>query len=389
MSNKISFEELLSLLYNNPKKYKYHQDSPHFTQTQKNLLKAYAAFKAEERDEVFRLLRYKKFDPLFEEGIRCYILALTFNSFGHYKFAKEHFDLAENIFKQIKHKQYQFYCLCELFFLHSNLKTFDEIDHKVKDLEKANAHSEHDQLLKSYALALHYFNTKKENKALRIIDQSLSNQSQKGKMFRNPFLMTLLRIQLRKRQFEECYKTLRKYKEAKGYKITVNYKYIKLLLDFIVKEKPLYVYARDFKENPELFQQLQCIDYLARKQLQDAAMIWSKLQKHNPKLYKSNYQFPSDDSLFSLALKKVHNQAQVPHGFSKDALNGINKTLDKLDYILTYYKSSITKAELIEYLWQEEVDEKSLKKLSRLMMKYKNAKGIEIKSYQETYKIVA
>lgn len=389
MNKKLSFKEILSFLYVNPDKFKYHKDAHHLSLEERKLLKAYAAYKKGNCEEVFELIRGKRFQTQFSEGVRCYLLALTYNHFGYLKFAKEFFNKAQDLFQQSGDKHFLFYVLCEKFLLYSNLKQFAQMEDSVKGLKNFKASHGYDQLLKNYALALHYFNMRKEKLALELIDRSLSMDLKEVRLFKNAFLMTLFRIQLRANQYQECYKTLEKYKKANGFTVDVNYKYIKLLLDFIVQESPLYVYARDFKHNPEIYQQLQCIDYLARNQLEEAKKIWSQLQNHNSKIYQDEFSFPNDDSLFSKALTKVLSLAATPKGFNLRELELQTKTMDKLEYILKFNNTSITKALLIEYLWQEKVDEKSLKKLSRLMMRYKKLKGLSIKSYQETYKISA
>ncbi len=161
---------------------------------------------------------------------------------------------------------------------------------------------------------------------------------------------------------------------------------MKTLLDHIVAKKPLYVYAADFKDFPELHHQLEVVKALAKGDAQEAGKYWSMLSKHNPALYGKDFKYQGDYSLFSCAVEMYADNTR-PQELNLKDLKKCKSPIDKLHHIFSSIHAPIPKAELIHLIWNEEVTEQGKDRLRRLIFLYKKKFGQSIVSYQETYKI--
>jgi hypothetical protein len=156
--------------------------------------------------------------------------------------------------------------------------------------------------------------------------------------------------------------------------------------NLIVHDRPLYVYARDFDECPELYHQLEVIKNLKIGDIETAQKFWSMLTMHNPELYKSEFEYKGDETLFFQALK-LHllssNKVQIQ---AKD-LAKFTTNLAKLDYIFSHAQIPMSQSDIIKLIWNEEVSESGKAKLRRLISDYSKKFNKKIKAYQSTYQI--
>ena len=188
------------------------------------------------------------------------------------------------------------------------------------------------------------------------------------------------------KHYEECYSILDEYKKTPGFMASANYSYIKILLDHLVKDHPLYIYPIEFQDSQELLDQLLVIKHLSQNDQSEAQLIWARLAKHNPQVYQVDFQFKAPYSLFSCALEK-YKQDLNSYQIDEKRLKKIPHLLDRLHYILKTGPSIIKKSDLILWLWSEEVSEASLNRLRKLVSDYKKKYHGELKSSQDCYKV--
>ncbi len=161
---------------------------------------------------------------------------------------------------------------------------------------------------------------------------------------------------------------------------------MKSLLDHIVAKKPLYIYANDFKDFPELHHQLEVIKSLAIGDLKEAAKFWTLLTKHNSSLYTPGFNYMGDYSLFSCAMDLYSNFSKS-HDLNMGHLQECKTTLEKLHYIFSSVHAPISKAEIIRLIWNEEVSEAGQSRLRGLVFQYKKKFGNSVVSHQDTYRL--
>jgi hypothetical protein len=146
------------------------------------------------------------------------------------------------------------------------------------------------------------------------------------------------------------------------------------------------VYANDFDECPELYQQLEVIKNLKVGDIETANKFWSMLTMHNPELYKPQFEFKGEESLFFQALQ-LHVPKSNKVQIQSEDLAKFTTNLMKLDYILTHAVIPMSQSEIIKLIWNEEVSESGKAKLRRLIADYSKKFHKKIKAYQSTYQI--
>ena len=83
------------------------------------------------------------------------------------------------------------------------------------------------------------------------------------------------------------------------------------MLDLLVHDAPLYIYARDFEDYPEMHHQLEVIKALKAGDEETAKRSWEKLSQYNSSLYLERFEHHGDKTLFFQALdlyKKILRQ---------------------------------------------------------------------------------
>ena len=153
------------------------------------------------------------------------------------------------------------------------------------------------------------------------------------------------------------------------------------LISYLYKDASIYAYERDFESIPYLYHQLMVIKSLRCFEIENAKKSWAFLQAENPFVYREDFQLNDDGSLFSKALEKVKRESlnsQQP-GFDQVKLNEFKTVQDKLHYILTSKDGAVSSEDLIKLIWNEEVSEKSLFKLSVQISRLRKKSTDEIK----------
>ncbi|MCT4641666.1 MAG: hypothetical protein N4A33_05160 [Bacteriovoracaceae bacterium] len=378
-----SFSKVLSFIYVDPQKYKYYLKNNSFSINEKKILKAYLAYKNKDKELVFSLLRNKKFNTSYLEGLRLYFLGLTFNTFGDFRFAIERLEESLNHLNG----DWLYYAKAELIMAYCNTHHPLKASELIKEFEKSSPSILYQEHLNSFVLATYYLKTEQYEKSSHFSYYSLDKDDEFAKHFRASTLLNLFQASLCLEKIDECFLLLEKYKTSSGYTVKANYKYMSLLLNFIYKESPIYFYKNDFKDFPELCEQLEVIWLLDQGLKDDAYKVWKKLAKHNS-AYAKNFTFKGNKSLFSIALQKV-NHIQKLNQDSFPDLHHFKKTEFKIKYILENCSGVITKELFIKLLYNDVADEKNLRKLSRALGKYKKKYGLNIKSVKQSYKIVS
>jgi hypothetical protein len=200
-----------------------------------------------------------------------------------------------------------------------------------------------------------------------------------------PFFLTLaFMLYFKKKDFKKCYIVLEEYKDIPGPNIRGNYSFMKSLLDHIASDAPLYVYASNYKDFPELHNQLEVIKNLASGDNETAKKFWGMLAKHNPNLYQEDFTYQGDEGLFSVALKK---HFKISHGeeFNPERLKEIPLLSEKIHYVLTHKSSPVSRSEMIHLLWGEEETPENSGRLQKQISRYKNQFNIQVHCYQGTY----
>lgn len=380
------FKETFKLLNVDQRKFEYRLKSHPFDRDQRRLLEAFLFFKRNNREEVFERLKTAPLPNIFLEATRCYLLGIAQNHFGFFKFAVEHLSQAVTHYQSIDEDEFVVYPLTVLVLTYGNMKDLKMMAMTVDVMKSYSASGDFSHLLMVHAEVLYLVQTSQFLKADKILTSQLKGKNSYLEMFRPAFLLIKFSISFNKKDFDSCFKILEEYKVSKGFIVKVNYLYMKSLIDHIAKGKALYVYESDFKDYPELHHQLEVIKALSRGDTERAQLFWGHLAKHNPSVYQDHFTYCNEEGLFSTALKMYLSNAKKKE-ISDAHLSELPGPMEKLEYLLTEIDVPHSKADLIHLIWGEEVSDKTLNRLRKLVFSFNQKSDSKIVSHHDTYKV--
>lgn len=186
--------------------------------------------------------------------------------------------------------------------------------------------------------------------------------------------------------FDQCEAVLQAMKKNRKFQASSNFIYMRSMLDHLHKNKPLYVYQRDFDGHPFLFHQLKVIQSLEAANLEEAHDHWRKLRQLDPRTFKENFKYAGDKSIFSLALVKYANQMMD----CSEIETGEGNKEEVLLSFLMKAKSPLRKEFLYEKIWGEPLLDKSdAVKLQKLVSRVRQKTGADIQFKKECYVLLS
>jgi len=377
------FKDTFQLLNVDQRKFEYRLKTHPFSPNEKKILEAFWYFKKNDYPETSSRIQSPITDNSFLEATRSYIHGLSQNHFGKFKFAIEHLKKSIHMYQNLNEEEFIVYALTALIVAYSNTKNETAMAEAVDLMKTFPTKGPFSQLLRIHAELLYLSQAEQDKKAEKIIQKTIEGNNPYLESFKPSFLLTLFSIKFRRERYQDCKFILEDYKRSNGFTVKANYLYMKTLLENIAEDKPLYVYEKDFKDYPELHHQLEVIKALSRSDLTRAHSFWSKLAHHNPEIYKEDFIYKGGHNLFSVAMKIHHNEKELE--IKKSDLDLIEKPIDKLAHIFNKTGAPIPKSRLINLIWGEEVDEKFLNRLRKIVFKYNELSDQKIVSYQDTY----
>jgi hypothetical protein len=382
-----SFRETFRLGGTNLRRFLYAINNSNFSINQRRILKAYYFYKKNKKQECLDLLQGKTIESDFLDGVRLYLIGLVYNQFGHLRYAIEKLKESVDKFKSVNCQDFIINPLSVLAIAYGNRRELDEMKKCYELLQ--NYHAEDDVLQLQVMHVGMVYNLLTENYKLvhEMIDEANQKKLKGSDQYQPYFHIIRLSAYVREENYNECYSVLEEYKKESGNLVKANFSYIKSLLDHIVHQKPLYIYASHFKDFPELHHQLEVIKNLSIGEIEIAEKFWMKLAGHNQSLYQKNFCYKGEPSLFSKLLEK-YKQNIKPWDIDEQKILKIDSKIDRLDYILKSSPKPISSHKLIELIWNEEVDEKNMARLRKLISLYSKKYNVIVSSRQMTYQIV-
>ncbi len=382
----LKFIEIWGLVHNNIRMFKYWIDKGELSIPETRLLRAFYLFKKNKKQECLELIKSKMSDDPFLEGVRFYLIGLTYNQFGHYHYAVENLEKSIAYFEESRELDFILNPLSLLAVVYCNrreeVKMAGILD-KLKDLDPKTTLR---KIQIQYSEFSYFYLSHQFEKAKRLYAQVTKENVPEFSSFKPYFMILLFMFHVREKNYNKCYELMAEYSELNEHVVKVNYIYNKALLDLLVHEKPLYVYASDFADFPELHHQLEVIKNLKVGDLEGAKNFWDRLSKHNPDLYQANFEYMGEESLFLQSLQRYHPSSGKLQ-IQAEELAKFSTNLLKLDYIFTHATIPMSQGDLIKLIWKEEISELGKTKLRRLIADYAKKYHKKIKSYQSTYQL--
>lgn len=352
----------------------------------KKILWGFFYYRKKNKAKIYENLKTFPLSDEFGEGVRLYLLGLSQNLFGKHQFAQEYLEAAVIKFKSANDEHFSIYAISTIILNLANRKLIKEMAYWLDELKEHSPPNDYCRLLVYQAEASYLSKFGEIKKSENVIDHAYKISGKELKLFMPSFLMLKFQNAFTLRQYEECYSILDVYKKSPGFIASANYSYMKIMLDHLVNDHPLYIYPNEFQDSQELLDQLLVIKHLSQNDKTEAKIIWARLSKHNPQVYKENYHFNAPYSLFSCALEKYKHDLKS-NQIDVQRLKKIPNRLERLHYILKNGGTIIKKSDLILWIWSEEVSETSLNRLRKLVNDYKKKYKCELKSSQDCYKV--
>ena len=379
-----AFDQLIKKISLYPEKVKSLLDDKRLTILEKKIIEGHFLIRNNKTEEVIDLFyKLPESEIDFVKAHQHLLLGISFNNLSHFIEAKKHLATAEKIFLEIGLDYYLFSARFNLFMLHANLNQLAEMRASLICLEQTPREA------KLLEIRLHrcqfMYADKSEDilgaeKLLHKIDK-LKNEMAENDLIAQ--LVSEFTYYIKRENFEMARETLAQMKIQRKFNSSENYNFMKILLNHLTENTPVYVYDADFKNVPILHYQLKVIQSLESQDLSEAKVHWKLLQTNYPNIYGDDFVYHGLKCLFSLSLDKHITQKENPLD-----LNEINEG-SKLKTFMALMNNAtvpLLKDDLYKILWGVPAESKDdLKRLARLVTKVRNKYGLQIQSRKGTY----
>jgi hypothetical protein len=379
------FFELYLILSRDAHHFKKALSKTQLNLSQQKLLWGYQAYLKKEKEECFDKLKSSHFDHPFFEGVRHCLLGMAHNYFGNYQFAIEHLEKSIGLLRESDSDYFKILSHTHLFLTYANRNQIHPLHSLMDAMGKFQVVNDFSRLSIQMCKSLYWQMTGEFQKSNLLIQSEFKKKSERFSSFQNSFIIIRFINYFQLKNLKKCEEELEKLKKSPGFTQTSNYKFMKILFEYLMSDAPLYVYKKDFMDSSELYEQLMVIKSLAEGDHYEAQKYWKKLSQHNGDLYQDHFEYKGAFSLFSAALKKQMSQEFDGH-LDVEKMTHLKSVQEKLQYIIEHGPDSFKKEQLIKWLWNEEVSEKTKNRLRKALSEYQAKSGIKLKSYQDTYR---
>lgn len=323
----------------------------------------------------------------FVEGMRQYLLAGVLNNLGHYQKALKHFKICHEIFPKNQVIHLEFVILYNIYNVHFNLHHYTVAHETIKTMRRLKGLNEEDSLR---LLRASFWCTCMMEKAKEatIYFQALKKMTAQ---FINHDFVSLQRsffyYGLVFQKYEICYDALNEMRTQKKHAQSQNYNYMKLLLDHLIEDKPIYLVESEYKNHQQLLWELKAIRALDNHKKEEFILAWKYLHSQNPETFLKNETYKGLKSLFSECLKRHQDKLQRPE--MKQIKDQAMPVLEALELKLKEAKG-ITREDLFYFLYGRQAETKDeLNRISKYINRLKNEKDLNIHSKRGLYSLAA
>ncbi len=373
-----TFLEALKLVHSNPKKAKTFLQDKRLSLAEKKILNSWFHLKNCLHSEIIKEIENLAVDSELVESQKILILGLTYNNMGELNQASVLLHKAFELIEKHPLPEHQFICLYNLFIISYNLghekDMFSTLD--LMDV-LATAGLNERQAICHLQSKFNYLTFKNQfEEASHYLEELELKKAEMTDPVIMSHLISKFQYFLKQSLFDYCEATMQEMKKYRLFRHTPNFIFMRLSLDHIIYNRPLYFYEKDFKDSKLLFHQLKVIKSFEESNFQEAEKYWRILSKTDSNIYQDNFVYKGQVNLFSLCLSKYKIQKQqsapMPELSNKNKSEAIVKILQSRSY-------PIPKEELFEALWgRKPVDQTDDDKLKNLIYYVRKNKGLVI-----------
>ncbi len=381
-----AFTEALHFLSEDPKKSKKYLSDKRPSQQEKKIIQAGLLLRDNKFQTVIDTLSTFKSVDLFVESQRLLMIGIAYNNRADYKNGISKLEESYRIGIGVRPHQREFVTLYSLFISYVNTQNIEKLGEVLLSLKQIGSVG----VTESIGLALCSFQFHLLSGELELAQEQCDDLSGLVKKMNEHqaifYFLARMNLNLQAGNIEsarECFTSLKIYRK---YRTSSNFNFMKLLFEYLKNGKALYVKEQEFKDSPELIEQISIIKAITEDRADLATKSWLKLQKLNPKIYGNPFEFLGKENLFSTALKKSLQGFRLDKNLSE--ASGSNHE-EKLINLLKNNNGPLSKEVIFEYIYKNKIiDKNDLLKLSRLVYKVKANYQVDIKTAKGCYVLI-
>lgn len=377
-----TFIEALEVLALEPSKTKKFLNDKRISFVEKKILKASLELRDGKSENVIKILENLDCESDIVDSQRCYFLASAHNNLSSYPEAIKYFERSLALGEQYDIHFRDFSIIYGLIICYMNLKDSKQIAiycNRLFQIGAKGSKQKIDLLFASYYSEITRHNLSEAQHILVTIEQKWDELSDHQRIL---LLFEEFDLAIKSTQYDNASLILEKFKSVKKFYNKASFKFMRALLDNLIDDKEIYLYDKDFQNQPIFHLEMKVICALREGRNDDAQAHWLELSLDNPKLYAPDFKYNGDICLFSLCLEKNLQREStapltLPEGMSKE---------DKLIHILRNRGTLVSKSEVFRLIYDREAESKDdLHKLTALVSHIRKKNKLNIKTQKGCY----
>lgn len=381
-----TFFAALKEFYDDPHRVQKYFKDRRITQNEKKILECWYLIRDGKGDQIVQVLGKMpaQADELVESQ-RNLILGIAYNNQGYFLQAVDHLKIAESILRKHDLPYYHFVAQSNLFNTYLNLKNRGEMKKALHGMRDIGPQNQRQELIFLIYQMTYFSFCGRYHFAHRQIEAISPKVPQAGENVSIFFVTHWFSHEIRCHNFQRANHVLNEMKKFRKFHFNANFKFMRMMLDHLMADKPLYVYQHDFDNSPMNFHQLKVIQCLEEANPSDAEKHWGELQKIQPGVYGKPFEYHGDPTLFSHCLKR--NEKKI----SKVQLQNA-PDMPKEQWLLTILREldrPVRKEELFRLIWGRADETKDdLNKLKVLISRTREKYQAEIAYKKGCYQLI-
>jgi tetratricopeptide (TPR) repeat protein len=386
-SKVIAFIEALHAFHTDFRKTKKYLKDNRLTQVEKKILECWLMLRDRDLNEILAVIPnlVVDYDDLVSSQ-RNLIWGLAYNNRNEYNKALPLVQKALQEIMPYEVPRLEFNVVNTLFIVYLNLKDEHGMKSSLDHLEKISPENVKQEICLLQCQYSYNAFIGRMNEAGKILDmiEHLSLEMSEIQLIAHQINRFMFYAKLE--DFNGCESALKNMKRFRKFQASANFIYMRLFLDHLYKNKPIYVYPRDFDGHPFLFYQIKVIQSFEAADLKEAMKYWKLLTELAPHTFKDHFEYLGDKCVFSLALDKYRSKLEQNTGPTD--IDG-----NKEEVLLSILKNSklpVRKDDLYKKIWGIElVDKADAAKLQKLVSRVRQKFGVDIQFKKECYQLIA
>jgi tetratricopeptide (TPR) repeat protein len=361
------------------------------TQEEKNILKGWYLLRKNKLNETIDLMTgISGSENELVNAQKQLLMGIVYNNLGQLKLAEENLINAPEILKNFKLTPLLIIAYYNLFICYFNQEDSQKASKILSEMEKLRPDNIRHKIMFKQCLLMNslLLDDKKNAKEILLeLDKEKDNMSESMKI---GHAYDKLNFYLVNKDLKACLNCLGEIKKCRSFQLSDNYTYLKIFLEHLVLEAPIYVYPHQFKANQTFYLHLRFIQSLAQVDINSAKDIWEKLVSTSPEIYSLDYSVKDKTSLISYALEKYRPYLAFETYRKKIESESAQGNKEKVLYdLLTSSQFPLSKEFIHKIIWGNEISEKQdMTKLKKLVSRVRKTYQIEIRFQNNCYSII-